>query len=86
MHNPQLNKNGELTHLLTIEGLPRAVGTQILDTASSFVGISDREVRKVPLMRGTSASNLFLETSTRPRHTSDTRPNARPARGHEYAG
>ena len=22
MHNPQLNKNGELQHLLTIEGLP----------------------------------------------------------------
>ena len=23
MHNPQLNSNGELTHLLSIEGLPQ---------------------------------------------------------------
>ncbi|MET0963440.1 MAG: aspartate carbamoyltransferase catalytic subunit [Noviherbaspirillum sp.] len=69
MHNPQLNKNGELTHLLTIEGLPRAVVTQILDTASSFVGISDREVKKVPLMRGKSVFNLFFENSTRTRTT-----------------
>ena len=42
MHNPQLNKNGELQHLITIEGLPRAVVTRILDTASSFVGVGDR--------------------------------------------
>src|SRR5919206_641538 len=69
MHNPQLNKNGELQHLLTIEGLPRAIVTQILDTASSFVGISDREVKKVPLMRGKSVFNLFFENSTRTRTT-----------------
>src|SRR5579875_2317644 len=69
MHNPQLNKNGELQHLLTIEGLPRAIVTQILDTASSFVSISDREVKKVPLMRGKSVFNLFFENSTRTRTT-----------------
>ena len=39
MHNPQLNANGELTHLLSIEGLPPAVLTQILDTAASFMEI-----------------------------------------------
>jgi aspartate carbamoyltransferase catalytic subunit len=69
MLNPQLNKNGELQHLLTIEGLPKAVITHILDTASSFVGISDREVKKVPLMRGKSVFNLFFENSTRTRTT-----------------
>jgi aspartate carbamoyltransferase catalytic subunit len=69
MHNPQLNKDGELQHLLTIEGLPKAVVTRILDTASSFVGISDREVKKVPLMRGKSVFNLFFENSTRTRTT-----------------
>ena len=37
MHNPQLNKNGELIHLLSTEGLPKAVLTQILDTAESFI-------------------------------------------------
>src|SRR5213082_2977970 len=69
MHNPQLNQHGELQHLLTIEGLPKAVVTRILDTASSFVGISDREVKKVPLMRGKSVFNLFFENSTRTRTT-----------------
>jgi len=69
MLNPQLNKNGELQHLLTIEGLPRAILTHILDTASSFVSIGDREVKKVPLMRGKSVFNLFFENSTRTRTT-----------------
>src|SRR3954469_6170362 len=69
MHNPQLNKDGELQHLLTIEGLPKAVITHILDTASSFVGIGDRDVKKVPLMRGKSVFNLFFENSTRTRTT-----------------
>jgi len=69
MHNPQLNANGELQHLLTIEGLPKAVINNILDTASSFVSISDREVKKVPLMRGKSVFNLFFENSTRTRTT-----------------
>jgi len=31
MHNPQLNKHGELQHLLTLEGLPKAMITRILD-------------------------------------------------------
>jgi aspartate carbamoyltransferase catalytic subunit len=69
MHNPQLNKNGELQHLLTIEGLPKSIINHILDTASSFVSISDREVKKVPLMRGKSVFNLFFENSTRTRTT-----------------
>jgi aspartate carbamoyltransferase catalytic subunit len=69
MHNPQLNKNGELQHLLTIEGLPKAVITRILDTASSFVSLGDREVKKVPLLRGKSVFNLFFENSTRTRTT-----------------
>ena len=68
-NNPQLNKNGELQHLLTIEGLKKAHIDHILDTASSFVGISDREVKKVPLMRGKSVFNLFFENSTRTRTT-----------------
>jgi aspartate carbamoyltransferase catalytic subunit len=69
MHNPQLNKHGELQHLLTIDGLPKAIVNHILDTASSFVSISDREVKKVPLMRGKSVFNLFFENSTRTRTT-----------------
>src|SRR5260370_2470075 len=67
--NPQLNANGELQHLLSIEGLPREILTQILDTAESFVGVTECEVKKVPLWRGKSVFNLFFEPSTRPRTT-----------------
>ena len=67
--NPQLNKHGELIHLLSIEGLPRAVIELMLDTAGSFLSVNDREVKKVPLLRGKSVFNLFFENSTRTRTT-----------------
>ena len=67
--NPQLNKHGELVHLLSVEGLPRQMIMHILDTAASFVSVSDREVKKVPLLRGKSVFNLFFENSTRTRTT-----------------
>jgi aspartate carbamoyltransferase catalytic subunit len=69
MHNPQLNASGELAHLLTLEGLPREIIVNILDTAASFVGVTEREVKKVPLLRGKSIFNLFFESSTRTRTT-----------------
>ena len=67
--NPQLNRHGELIHLLSIEGLPRDIVTHILDTAANFVSVNDREVKKVPLLRGKSVFNLFFENSTRTRTT-----------------
>ena len=67
--NPQLNEKGELQHLLSIEGLPREILVQILDTAESFVGVTEREVKKVPILRGKSVFNLFFEPSTRTRTT-----------------
>ena len=67
--NPQLNSPGELIHLLSTEGLSRDILTHILDTASRFVSVSDREVKKVPLLRGKSVFNLFFENSTRTRTT-----------------
>ena len=67
--NPQLNKNGELIHLLSTEGLSKDILTHILDTAANFVSVNDREVKKVPLLRGKSVFNLFFENSTRTRTT-----------------
>jgi aspartate carbamoyltransferase catalytic subunit len=67
--NPQHNKNGELHHLLSVEGLPGEIVRQILDTAESFVGVTQREVKKVPLLRGKAIFNLFFEPSTRTRTT-----------------
>ncbi len=69
MHNPQLDADGRLTHLLTLEGLPADVITRILDTAVPFASISERDVKKVPLLRGRSVFNLFFENSTRTRTT-----------------
>jgi aspartate carbamoyltransferase catalytic subunit len=69
MRNPQLNVNGELTHLLTLEGLPAEVIRHILDTAKPFTSIAERDVKKVPLLRGRSVFNLFFENSTRTRTT-----------------
>jgi aspartate carbamoyltransferase catalytic subunit len=67
----QLNDKGELVHLLTLEGLPKEHILQILDTAQQFVAVSesDREVKKVPLLRGKNVFNLFFENSTRTRTT-----------------
>jgi aspartate carbamoyltransferase catalytic subunit len=70
-HNPQLNSNGELHHLLTTEGLPKAILNQILDTADAFVSVGEREVKKVPILRGKSVFNLFFENSTRTLTTFD---------------
>ncbi len=69
MSNPQLNERGELTHLLTLEGLPAEVIRRILDTAVPFVSIAERDVKKVPLLRGKAVFNLFFESSTRTRTT-----------------
>jgi aspartate carbamoyltransferase catalytic subunit len=68
-NNPQLNRHEELIHLLSIEGLPRSVLHHILDTAGTFLSVNEREVKKVPLLRGKSVFNLFFENSTRTRTT-----------------
>ena len=69
LNNPQINKNGELQHLLSIEGLPVEILRHILDTAEPFVSVAEREVKKVPLLRGKAIFNLFFEPSTRTRTT-----------------
>ena len=67
----QFNRNGKLTHLLTLEGMPKEQILYILDTAKQFVSVTspNREVKKVPLLRGKSVFNLFFENSTRTRTT-----------------
>ena len=69
MRSPQLDAAGRLTHLLTLEDLPAEVIVRILDTAVPFASISERDVKKVPLLRGRSVFNLFFENSTRTRTT-----------------
>ena len=65
----QFDSNGRLRHLLTIEGLPRQTLLDILNTAESFISVGEREIKKVPLLRGKTVVNLFFESSTRTRTT-----------------
>lgn len=70
MNNPQLNKNGELQHLLTTEGLPAPIVRDILDRAATFLDVAaNKEIKKVPLLQGKSVFNVFFENSTRTRTT-----------------
>lgn len=70
MNNPQLNKQGELQHLLSTEGLPARILYEILDKAATFVNDEGRgEINKVPLLHGKSIFNIFFENSTRTRTT-----------------
>src|SRR5262249_23152037 len=54
-------------HLLGLEGLPAEEILHVLDTAKSFVEISERDIKKVPTLRGKTVINLFYENSTRTR-------------------
>ncbi len=69
--NLQLTPDGKLKHLLTLDGLPSRILTQILDTAETFMDVGERDVKKVPLLRGKAIFNLFFEPSTRTRTTFD---------------
>jgi aspartate carbamoyltransferase catalytic subunit len=54
-------------HLLGLEGVSGEEITAILDTAASFKEISERDIKKVPTLRGKTVINLFYENSTRTR-------------------
>jgi aspartate carbamoyltransferase catalytic subunit len=56
-----------IAHLLSIEDLDRAAIERILDRARSFTEVSQREIKKVPALRGRRVLNLFYEASTRTR-------------------
>jgi aspartate carbamoyltransferase catalytic subunit len=54
-------------HILGIKELDRSEIETILSLAQSFKGISKRDVKKVPALRGKTIVNLFFENSTRTR-------------------
>jgi len=53
--------------LLGMEDFTAAEITAILDTVASFKEISERDIKKVPTLRGKTVINLFFEPSTRTR-------------------
>ncbi|MFK5950405.1 MAG: aspartate carbamoyltransferase catalytic subunit [Methylococcales bacterium] len=69
MKNLQLTAEGKLKHFLSIDGLSKEILIEILDTAESFSSMSEKQVKKVPLLRGKTIVNLFFENSTRTRTT-----------------
>ena len=54
-------------HLIDTNSLTRDDIQQILDTAQSFEAVNNRDIKKVPALRGRTIVNLFLEPSTRTR-------------------
>jgi aspartate carbamoyltransferase catalytic subunit len=54
-------------HLLGIEPLEPEEIRLILDTAESFLEVSQRPIKKVPTLRGRTIVNFFMEPSTRTR-------------------
>jgi aspartate carbamoyltransferase catalytic subunit len=52
-------------HLISIEDLTRDDVTRLLVTARSFERSLDREMKKLPTLRGRTVVNLFFESSTR---------------------
>jgi aspartate carbamoyltransferase catalytic subunit len=56
-----------MRHLLAIEGMSREEIEKILETADAMLEISQREIKRVPTLRGKTVINVFLEASTRTR-------------------
>jgi aspartate carbamoyltransferase catalytic subunit len=56
-----------MKHLLSAADVDRDEATAILDTATRMHAIQDREVKKLPPLRGRTIVNLFFEDSTRTR-------------------
>jgi aspartate carbamoyltransferase catalytic subunit len=56
-----------MRHLLSVEDLDREMIERICDRATSFAEVADREIKKVPALRGRTVLNLFYEASTRTR-------------------
>jgi len=54
-------------HILGLEELDAREINLVLDTAASMKEVSERDVKKVPALKGTTVVNLFFEPSTRTR-------------------
>ena len=56
-----------MKHLLDTASLSREEAVSILDIAEEMTQVSEREVKKLPVLRGRTVVNLFFEDSTRTR-------------------
>jgi aspartate carbamoyltransferase catalytic subunit len=63
----QLNPDGSLQHLTTLEGLPRSLIEALLERAQTFVRPLDAPSIRSSALAGVTVANLFGEPSTRTR-------------------
>jgi len=61
----------KLPHFLSMDGLTRDQITQLLDTAEEMEKVRQREVKKIPALRGVTIVNAFFEDSTRTKNSFD---------------
>jgi aspartate carbamoyltransferase catalytic subunit len=54
-----------MKHLLSIADLSRADIERVITVAESFAEVVERDIKKVPTLRGRTVVNLFYESSTR---------------------
>ncbi|MDQ3777983.1 MAG: aspartate carbamoyltransferase, partial [Actinomycetota bacterium] len=65
MRDDLLPPTPERRHLLSITDLSRADVERLLGTARSFAHSLEREMKKLPTLRGRLVVNVFFESSTR---------------------
>lgn len=58
-----------MKHLLSAKDLNREQAISILDVAAEMTHVNDREIKKLPTLRGKTVVNLFFEDSTRTRNS-----------------
>lgn len=56
-----------MKNLLSAADLTREAAIDILDIAEEMSGVNDRDIKKLPTLRGKTVVNLFFEDSTRTR-------------------
>ena len=61
-----------MRHLLSAADLDRPAAIGLLDTAASMAATQEREIKKLPTLRGRTVVNLFFEDSTRTRISFET--------------
>lgn len=69
MATSQFTPEGDLKHLLCMEGLTKERIHTILDKAESFIQPDGRIYSEEPVLKGKTVANLFFEPSTRTRST-----------------
>ena len=69
MTNQIISNNSKINHLISTEDLNYESIIKIFDMAESFFKIGQRDIKKIPLLRGKTICNLFFENSTRTRTT-----------------